>query len=202
MPWWGTGAAATQCEGAAPRSDWAGWEAEGRVPPSGDGNGFRTRYADDFALLAEHGITHHRLTIEWGRLEPSEGRWDEDEVAHLRRVLEAGRDAGVVPVVVAASARREGAVAVAQPGLQIGLVDRHPPGHQVAERVGHPVDVPGPGERGGLVVEPAPLVVGEPARRRAVEQAGPHVDTRLASRCQHAAHVGRLVVVPLALGRF
>jgi beta-glucosidase/6-phospho-beta-glucosidase/beta-galactosidase len=94
-PWWGTGAAATQCEGAAPRSDWAGWEAEGRVPPSGDGNGFRTRYADDLALLAEHGVTHHRLTIEWARLEPSEGRWDEDEVAHLRRVLEAGRDVGV-----------------------------------------------------------------------------------------------------------
>jgi beta-glucosidase/6-phospho-beta-glucosidase/beta-galactosidase len=95
VPWWGTGAAATQCEGAAPRSDWAGWEAEGRVPPSGDGNGFRTRYADDFALLAGHGITHHRVTIEWARLEPSEGRWDENEVAHLRRVLEAGRDAGV-----------------------------------------------------------------------------------------------------------
>ncbi|HZA79159.1 MAG TPA: family 1 glycosylhydrolase [Acidimicrobiales bacterium] len=94
-PWWGTAAAATQCEGAAPRSDWAGWEAEGRAPASRDGNGFRTRYADDLALLAEHGITHHRLTIEWARLEPSEGRWDEDEEAHLRRVLEAGRDAGV-----------------------------------------------------------------------------------------------------------
>jgi beta-glucosidase/6-phospho-beta-glucosidase/beta-galactosidase len=94
--WWGTAAAATQCEGAAPRSDWAGWEVDGRVPASGAGNGFRTRYADDFALLAEHGITHHRLTVEWARLEPSEGRWDEDEVAHLRRVLEAGREAGVV----------------------------------------------------------------------------------------------------------
>jgi beta-glucosidase len=94
-PWWGTGAAATQCEGAAPRSDWAGWEAERRVPPSRDGNGFRTRYADDFALLADHGITHHRLTLEWARLEPEEGRWDEDEVAHLRRVLGAGRDAGL-----------------------------------------------------------------------------------------------------------
>jgi beta-glucosidase/6-phospho-beta-glucosidase/beta-galactosidase len=95
VAWWGTGAAATQCEGAAPRSDWAGWEAEGRVPPSADGNGFRTRYADDFALLADHGITHHRVTVEWARLEPREGGWDENEVAHLRRVLEAGRDAGV-----------------------------------------------------------------------------------------------------------
>jgi beta-glucosidase len=94
-PWWGTGAAATQCEGAAPRSDWAGWEAEGRAPASADGNGFRTRYADDFALLAAHGITHHRLTVEWARLEPHPGRWDADEVAHLCRVLTAARTSGV-----------------------------------------------------------------------------------------------------------
>jgi beta-glucosidase len=94
-PWWGTAAAATQCEGAAPCSDWARWEAEGRVPPSHDGNGFRTRYADDFALLAARGITRHRLTIEWARLAPRAGRWDEDEEAHVRRVLLAARDAGV-----------------------------------------------------------------------------------------------------------
>jgi len=46
-------------------SDWARWEALGRAPASGEGNGFGTRYAEDFALLAEHGLTHHRLSIEW-----------------------------------------------------------------------------------------------------------------------------------------
>jgi beta-glucosidase/6-phospho-beta-glucosidase/beta-galactosidase len=94
-PWWGTGAAATQCEGAPPRADWAGWEAEGRAPASRDGNGFRTRYADDFALLAAHGVTHHRLTVEWARLEPWPGRWDANEADHLRRVLRAAAEAGV-----------------------------------------------------------------------------------------------------------
>jgi beta-glucosidase/6-phospho-beta-glucosidase/beta-galactosidase len=94
-PWWGTAAAATQCEGAAPRADWAGWEADGRAPASHDGNGFRTRYADDLALLAEHGIAHHRLTVEWARLEPYPGRWDDDEVSHLRRVLTTAAGAGV-----------------------------------------------------------------------------------------------------------
>ena len=95
--WWGTAAAATQCEGAAPRSDWAGWEADGRAPASRDGNGFRTRYEDDLALLAEHGVRHHRLTIEWARLEPWPGRWDDDEVAHVRRVLGACGASGVAP---------------------------------------------------------------------------------------------------------
>ena len=47
---WGTGASSTQTEGAAPRADWARWEAMGRVPASGDGNGFATHYRDDPAL--------------------------------------------------------------------------------------------------------------------------------------------------------
>jgi beta-glucosidase/6-phospho-beta-glucosidase/beta-galactosidase len=94
-PWWGTGAAATQCEGAAPRADWAGWEAEGRVPASSDGNGFRTRYADDLALWAEHGLRHHRLTIEWARLEPYEGQWDQTAADHVASVLRAARDVGI-----------------------------------------------------------------------------------------------------------
>jgi beta-glucosidase/6-phospho-beta-glucosidase/beta-galactosidase len=94
-PWWGTGAAATQCEGAAPRADWAGWESDGRVPASGDGNGFRTRYADDLALWAEHGLRRHRLTIEWARLEPYDGQWDQTAVDHVRSVLRAAGDAGV-----------------------------------------------------------------------------------------------------------
>ena len=94
-PWWGTGAAATQCEGAAPRADWAGWEADGLVPPSRDGNGFRTRYADDLELFAAHGLRRYRLTVEWARLEPHEGRWNTEEVDHLVAVLRAARAAGV-----------------------------------------------------------------------------------------------------------
>jgi beta-glucosidase len=93
--WWGTGASSTQTEGAAPRSDWARWESLGKVPRSGDGNGFGTRYAEDFALYAEHNLTHHRLSIEWARIEPDEGARDGEAIEHYRRVLEAARDAGI-----------------------------------------------------------------------------------------------------------
>jgi beta-glucosidase len=92
---WGTAASSTQTEGAAPRSDWARWEAEGRVPPSGDGNGFATEFRTDFAAFAEHGLTHHRLSIEWARIEPSEGRRDPDAIEHYLEVLRAARDAGL-----------------------------------------------------------------------------------------------------------
>jgi beta-glucosidase len=94
---WGTGASSTQCEGAAPASDWWTWERAGHAPPSLDGNGFATRYAEDFALLAALGLTHHRLSIEWARLEPEPGKHDVAAVDHYRSVLAAARDAGIAP---------------------------------------------------------------------------------------------------------
>ncbi|MBV8959056.1 MAG: glycoside hydrolase family 1 protein [Actinobacteria bacterium] len=96
---WGTGASSTQCEGAAPASDWLRWEREGHAPVSGEGNGFGTRYAEDFALLAGLGLTHHRLSIEWARIEPEQGRRDANEVARYREILSAATDTGVNPWV-------------------------------------------------------------------------------------------------------
>ena len=96
---WGTGASSTQCEGAAPASDWWDWERAGKAPISGDGNGFATRHAEDFALLADLGLVHHRLSFEWARLEPTEGVHDPAAVAHYRAVLTAAHEAGITPWV-------------------------------------------------------------------------------------------------------
>lgn len=93
--WWGTAASSTQTEGAAPRADWKRWEDLGRAPRSGEGNAFATRYPEDFRLLAEHGLTHHRLSLEWARLEPSPGRHDPAAVEHYTAMLQAARDAGI-----------------------------------------------------------------------------------------------------------
>jgi beta-glucosidase len=92
---WGTAASSTQAEGAAPRADWWAWEREGHAPLSGNGNGFGTGFADDFRLLAEHGLTHHRLSIEWARIEPWVGKHDKDEIDRYRDMLRAARDAGI-----------------------------------------------------------------------------------------------------------
>jgi beta-glucosidase/6-phospho-beta-glucosidase/beta-galactosidase len=67
---WGSGASATQSEGASPASDWWDWERAGHAPPSGDGNGFAGRYAEDFGLLAGLGLRHYRLSIDWARVWP------------------------------------------------------------------------------------------------------------------------------------
>ena len=97
--WWGTAASSTQAEGAAPASDWFALERAGKMPPSGAGNGFGRRFREDFALYAQHGLTHHRLSIEWARIEPEEGRRDGRAVEHALEVLTAAREAGVSPWV-------------------------------------------------------------------------------------------------------
>jgi beta-glucosidase len=96
---WGTGASSTQTDGAAPASDWWDWERAGNAPISGEGNGFATRYAEDFRALADLGLDHHRLSVEWARIEPDEGRHDADAIAHTRDVLQAAHAAGVTPWV-------------------------------------------------------------------------------------------------------
>jgi beta-glucosidase len=94
---WGTGASSSQTEGAAPASDAIDRERAGHMPVSGTGNDFGTRYAEDFALYASLGLTHHRLSIEWARIEPAEGERDPAALGHYRNMLEAAHNSGVVP---------------------------------------------------------------------------------------------------------
>ncbi|MFF3640433.1 family 1 glycosylhydrolase [Streptomyces sp. NPDC002564] len=92
---WGTASSATQSQGATPADNWWTWERAGRVPSSGDGNAFGTRYAGDFALLSEWGFSDYRMSLDWARLEPEPGRHDPHAVELYRAMLTAGRDAGL-----------------------------------------------------------------------------------------------------------
>src|SRR5689334_13818817 len=93
--WWGTAASSTQAEGAAPASTWARWEDLGKAPRSGEGNGFATNYRNDFPMYASYGLTHHRLSIEWARIEPRPGARDRQAIEHYTDLLTAARDSGV-----------------------------------------------------------------------------------------------------------
>ncbi len=75
------------------------WEKAGKAPASSDGNGFGSRFAEDFELFAGLGLTHHRLSIEWARIEPEAGRIDRAALDHYRQVLTAALDAGIDPWV-------------------------------------------------------------------------------------------------------
>ena len=95
--------AAYQFEGDNEKSDWARWErVPGRIQ-DGSSIGLAAdhyrRYEEDFDLCARLGNNAHRLSLEWARIEPQEGTWDEEEIAHYRAVLEALKRRGMKAMV-------------------------------------------------------------------------------------------------------
>ena len=92
---WGVAATASGSLGVAPRSDWGGWESEGRLPASSGGNGFGEDFGSDLALLASTGVRSLRWTIDWARLEPRPGHWDDGFAAFVTEVLRAARAEGI-----------------------------------------------------------------------------------------------------------
>ena len=79
----------------APTADWSEWEREKLAPPSADGFGLHEDHADDAVQFAALGCTDWRLTIEWARVEPQEGKLDRDALDRYRDILSAARHAGL-----------------------------------------------------------------------------------------------------------
>jgi len=97
---WGAATAAHQIEGNNTHSDW--WDAEqsGRLPhASGVACDSWNRWRDDIRLLSEIGLNAYRLSVEWARIEPSPGEFDQDALDTYRAQLEALREAGIEPLV-------------------------------------------------------------------------------------------------------
>lgn len=99
---WSTATAAHQVEGDNTNSDW--WEFENRpnspcYEPSGSAIEHYKRYTRDIALLAKLGFNTYRFSVEWARIEPSEGTFDGAQLDHYRRVVEAVRKAKLTPMV-------------------------------------------------------------------------------------------------------
>ena len=57
------------------------------------------RFDEDFRLAASLGHRAQRISVEWSRLEPEEGRFDEREFDHYRAVCDSIRHHGMVPTV-------------------------------------------------------------------------------------------------------
>jgi beta-glucosidase len=100
---WGCATAAHQVEGNNTNNNWWQWEQEGGHIKGGDTSGIAcdhyNRFDSDFALAQDLGHNAHRLSIEWSRIEPEEGRWDMKEVDHYRQVMESLHRRGMVPMV-------------------------------------------------------------------------------------------------------
>jgi beta-glucosidase len=99
----GVATSAHQIEGGIRTNDWWEWErVPGRV--RNNHNTERacehwTRYSEDIELLRRLGVNSYRLSVEWARIEPEEGRIDETALHSYRTIVEECRRAGIEPCV-------------------------------------------------------------------------------------------------------
>ncbi len=99
---WGSAASAHQTEGGN-HNDWTDWEKiPGKIK---DGTNSSVAcdhyhlYEEDFDLAKELGHQVHRFSVEWSRVEPQRGKWNEREIDHYRAVTKALVDRGIRPMV-------------------------------------------------------------------------------------------------------
>ncbi len=96
---WGASTAAYQVEGGIENVDWAQAARAGRVPPIGRACDHYNRFENDFDIAKSLGMNAQRFSIEWARIEPEEGKFDEREIEHYRKVLAALKARGLTPMV-------------------------------------------------------------------------------------------------------
>jgi beta-glucosidase len=92
---WGAATSAYQVEGGNSNSDWEVLFS----PKAGPACDHYHRFEEDFDLAQSLNQDAHRFSIEWARIEPEKGRFDDREISHYRRVLTALKERGIKPLV-------------------------------------------------------------------------------------------------------
>jgi len=90
---WGSSTSAYQVEGGIENCDWA------KVYPAGKACDHYNRYEEDFDLVKKLNQNVHRFSIEWSRIEPEEGKFNQKEIEHYREVISSLRKRDIEPFV-------------------------------------------------------------------------------------------------------
>ncbi|MFC5369658.1 glycoside hydrolase family 1 protein [Arcanobacterium bovis] len=99
----GTASAAVQIEGDLPRTNWHAWaEKPGSIKDGTSpepATGHWKRWREDNALMQELHLQIARISLDWTRIEPRRGQWDETAVARYREELIDLKERGIEPLV-------------------------------------------------------------------------------------------------------
>ncbi|NDJ54896.1 MAG: glycoside hydrolase family 1 protein [Chloroflexi bacterium] len=102
---WGTATSAHQVEGDNSNNDWWEWEQRKNGKVHGDVSSAKAcdwwagRAEEDIQRMAELKTSTHRLSIEWSRLEPEPGQFDNAAFDRYREIIKTMRSAGITPLV-------------------------------------------------------------------------------------------------------
>lgn len=113
--YWGAATSSHQVEGNN-HNDWSEWEksekritflrSKGLIEKYGLDNFISGRAADhynrfreDFEIAKELGHNATRFSIEWSRIEPEEGKFDEKEIEHYKNVINVLKELEIEPFI-------------------------------------------------------------------------------------------------------
>lgn len=77
---WGAATSSHQIEGGNFRNDWWDWEHQGKIDRtevSGQATDHWNRFKEDLSIAKQIGLNAYRFSVEWSRIEPEEGVWDD-----------------------------------------------------------------------------------------------------------------------------
>jgi len=99
---WGTASSSHQCEGGNINNQWYRWEQQGHIL-TGEASGIADNWWEnaerDFNLAEQMENNALRLSLEWSRIEPEEGRWDSAALDRYRQMLTNLRRRHLKPIV-------------------------------------------------------------------------------------------------------
>ncbi|HUL76197.1 MAG TPA: family 1 glycosylhydrolase [Vicinamibacteria bacterium] len=99
---WGTATSSHQFEGGN-TNDWTRFEAQPGAIERGETSAVSAdhwnRMAEDVALMKAIHANAYRFSIEWSRLEPQEGTWNEEAFSRYGDLVRQLREAGITPAV-------------------------------------------------------------------------------------------------------
>lgn len=90
-----------QTTGISETSDWYDYVQKMKPPQVGPGigNDFFNRYKEDLDLAGQLGIQVHRMSLEWSRFEPEEGKWDMKMVLKYKEIFTYMKKQGIEPMI-------------------------------------------------------------------------------------------------------
>ncbi len=99
---WGAATSSHQIEGDNKHNDWWHWETKGNIDggiSSGKATDHWNRFSEDLDLAASLGMNTYRFSVEWSRIEPRQGEWDQSAIDWYKNLINECEKRNLLPML-------------------------------------------------------------------------------------------------------